>query len=198
MSLLLAMVFFSLTMSISPGPVNMISLSIGLNHGFRRALPFVTGATLGFTVMLGLVGLGLGPAISATGGFYRILSIAGTAFVAYLGYQIAVSTPERHPSPARAPGFNQGVVLQWINPKAWSACLAGISAFHVINDHLLLATFTSLYFVICLISIGSWALAGAKLKRLFHDTRRLRMVNIALGGGLIGVALYLLRLNWVW
>jgi threonine/homoserine/homoserine lactone efflux protein len=90
------------------------------------------------------------------------------------------------------------VLLQWINPKAWSACLAGTSAFHLINEHLLLAMFTSLYFIICLVSIGSWALAGAKLKRFFRNTRRLRMLNILLGGGLMGVALYLFSLNWVW
>jgi threonine/homoserine/homoserine lactone efflux protein len=39
MSLILAMFMFALTMSISPGPVNMVIISSGANHGFRKTLP---------------------------------------------------------------------------------------------------------------------------------------------------------------
>jgi threonine/homoserine/homoserine lactone efflux protein len=51
-----AMLMFSLTMSISPGPVNMVIISS--SHGFRKTLPFVSGATIGFTLLLILVGFG--------------------------------------------------------------------------------------------------------------------------------------------
>jgi threonine/homoserine/homoserine lactone efflux protein len=60
MSVIFAMCLFSLSMSISPGPVNLITLSTGVNHGFKNAMPFVSGATLGFTLLLLMVGLGLG------------------------------------------------------------------------------------------------------------------------------------------
>ncbi|EPP7098025.1 LysE family transporter, partial [Klebsiella michiganensis] len=43
-------------MSISPGPVNMVIISSGANHGFRKTLPFISGATTGFTLLLILVG----------------------------------------------------------------------------------------------------------------------------------------------
>jgi hypothetical protein len=39
MSLILAMFMFALTMSISPGPVNMVIISSGANHGFRKRSP---------------------------------------------------------------------------------------------------------------------------------------------------------------
>lgn len=59
MSLFVAMCFFSLTVSISPGPVNMTILSTGVNYGFKRSIPLVSGATVGFTLLLTAVGLGI-------------------------------------------------------------------------------------------------------------------------------------------
>jgi len=52
MSILIAMCIFSLTMSISPGPMNMVIVSSGANHGVRWTMPFVSGATIGFTLLL--------------------------------------------------------------------------------------------------------------------------------------------------
>ncbi|MCO1335598.1 hypothetical protein MO867_14765 [Microbulbifer sp. OS29] len=59
MSLFLAMFGFSLAMPITPGPVNMVIISSGVNHGFSRTLPFVSGATVGFTLLLSMIGFGL-------------------------------------------------------------------------------------------------------------------------------------------
>lgn len=195
MTVILAMCLFSLSMSISPGPVNLITLSTGVNHGFRRAMPFVSGATIGFTLLLLLIGLGMGSFLSTNGIFPTILAVGGTAFISYIGYKIAVSKPEVNVSSCEVPSFCQGFLLQWLNPKAWSACLAGLSAFNLANSHTKLAIFISLYFVICYASIASWALAGEKVKTLFETPRSARILNLVMGGSLIMVALYLLFLQ---
>ena len=52
MTLIFAMCSFALSMSISPGPVNLVTLSSGINHGFLRTLPFVAGASIGFSLLL--------------------------------------------------------------------------------------------------------------------------------------------------
>ncbi|MCO7216681.1 LysE family translocator, partial [Halomonas sp. OfavH-34-E] len=57
---LLAIFAFSLVASISPGPVNLLILSTGVGHGWRRAMPLVVGASGGFTLLLGLLAAGLG------------------------------------------------------------------------------------------------------------------------------------------
>jgi threonine/homoserine/homoserine lactone efflux protein len=36
----------------------MVIISSGASHGFRKTLPFVSGATIGFTLLLILVGFG--------------------------------------------------------------------------------------------------------------------------------------------
>jgi len=40
----------------TPGPNNIIALSIGFNYGYKKAIPHVFGVTIGFPVMLVLVG----------------------------------------------------------------------------------------------------------------------------------------------
>ncbi len=47
----------------------------------------------------------------------------------YMGYKIACSKPEFEISKKNAPKFYQGFLLQWINPKAWIACVSGASIF---------------------------------------------------------------------
>jgi len=44
-------------MSISPGPVNMMIISSSINHRVRKTLYFVSGDTIGFILLLVLIGL---------------------------------------------------------------------------------------------------------------------------------------------
>ena len=46
-------------MSITPGPVNTVILSTSLNHGLKRSLPYISGATIGFTLLLIFMAFGL-------------------------------------------------------------------------------------------------------------------------------------------
>lgn len=195
MTIIIAMCLFSLSMSISPGPVNMITLSTGINHGFRRAMPFVSGATIGFTLLLLLIGLGMGRVLSANNLFQTTLTVGGTIFISYIGLKIAVSEPDMNIDSNDVPKFYQGFLLQWLNPKAWSACLAGVSAFNLANSHTMLAIFITLYFIICYLSIASWALMGEKVKTLFSTPQNFKTFNVVMGGSLIVVALYLLSLQ---
>ena len=57
MSLIISMATFALVASITPGPVNIVALSSGAQFGFRASQRHVAGATLGFVVLLVLMGL---------------------------------------------------------------------------------------------------------------------------------------------
>ncbi len=117
LALLLAMGAFSLSLSISPGPVNLTIVASGANHGFRRTLPFVTGATLGFVLLLAFVGFWFVRAIEAYPRFFDYLGMAGAAFIAHVGYRIATADPRLALEENGVPGFFQGVLLQWLNPE---------------------------------------------------------------------------------
>ena len=58
-TIFLSMFSFSLIMSISPGPVNLMIVTSGINHGFIKTFSFISGATIGFILLLILATLGL-------------------------------------------------------------------------------------------------------------------------------------------
>ncbi len=192
MALIVAMFGFSLAMSISPGPVNILTVSSGANHGFARTMPFVSGATIGFTLLLLAIGLGMSELVASFPALLDVMVYLGGAFVAYMGLQMLDSTTSGITlSKQRAPGFTQGFLLQWLNPKAWSACIAGVSAFSAkgLSESLLL--FISIYFVVCYCSIGFWAFAGQRISGWLNQPSYQRLFNMVMGSSLIGIALYL-------
>ncbi len=203
MSLIFAMATFALSMSISPGPVNLITLTSGINYGFVRTLPFVAGASIGFSLLLLSLGLGFNLGFDyIPPSLMVVLQILGALFIAYLGLKLMMSSAElemngkdsgkdsgKHES---LPSFSKGLLLQWLNPKAWIACLSGITAFQLSESMTLLMSFTTLYLIICFFSISGWAALGNKLKVLLKSANHLMRFNQLMGLGLITIAGYLL------
>ncbi|PWG61573.1 LysE family translocator [Spiribacter halobius] len=192
MSLLLAMGGFAAAMSASPGPVNIITLTSGVTNGVRRTLPFVTGATIGFTCLLAAIGLGLSGLIDAYPAALQVLKYAGTLFILFMAWQLFRAGGALELGRRACPRFLEGFALQWLNPKAWLACVSGVSAFTTAGDYAALAVFCALYFVICFLGIGGWAVLGNAAVGLVRSERRMRWFNAAMGTLLVGVAAYLL------
>ena len=167
MSLFFAMVSFSLAMSISPGPVNLVIVSSGANYGIRRTFPFVTGATVGFTLLLMLIGL---------------------------GYLIASAEPTLTVKKQQRPTFIQGFLLQWLNPKAWLACVAGASLFASTDSYHQFLVFCCIYFISCYLSLFLWSVLGDKVSFILTSRRRFKLFNLLMGLLLIATACFLL---WV-
>ena len=191
LALLVAMCVFSLTMSISPGPVNMVIVSSGVSHGFRRTIPFVSGATIGFTLLLIFVGFSFLQIVGPHSTFLVCLELIGSAFIVYIGYKIASSSPEITIEKRNVPTFMQGFLLQWLNPKAWIACASGAALFSDPNTNATMATFVVVYFLICYASLAAWAMLGARMAVVLNKTSRVRVFNVLMGGMLIASACYL-------
>lgn len=192
MILIFTMFMFSLTMSISPGPVNMVIVSSAASHGVRRTLPFVSGATIGFTLLLIFIGFGFYTVIDKHPLFLKYLNITGSAFIIYIGYKIASSQPELTLNKVDIPSFTHGFLLQWLNPKAWIACASGIALFSEPSTQTTLITFIIIYFLVCYFSLTAWAILGDKVSILLNSTQRIRIFNFLMGGTLIITACYLL------
>lgn len=192
MSIVLSMAAFALACSISPGPVNIVSLSCGARYGLRAALPHVTGATLGFILLLLLIGLGLHEVLRQWPWLTRLIQIAGVVFLLYLAYQLAsddgqLNTAQRQ----KVPSALGGALMQWLNPKAWLACLAGMGAFVADGDARMVWVFCLLYLVICWLCLASWAWVGASLQRYLTSAAGIRWFNRAMATLLAGCAAYL-------
>ncbi|EEG07273.1 LysE family translocator [Pseudogulbenkiania ferrooxidans] len=192
MQVLLSMAAFALAASISPGPVNIVALGSGASHGFTASLRHVSGATVGFTVLLLLTGLGLNELLAGWPAASRLLQWGGIAFLLYLAWKLASDNGELGQNQQRCPSFRHGAIMQWLNPKAWLAALAGMGAYASDGNHSLIWQFAAIYFVICYLSIACWAYAGARLQHLLRHPARMRLFNRLLALLLAGSTLYLL------
>ena len=90
------------------------------------------------------------------------------------------------------PTFIQGFLLQWLNPKAWIASVAGVSLFSVPDSHQAFLTFSFVYFVVCYLSLFTWSVFGDKVTVVLNSEFRLRLFNRLMGGLLVITAIFLL------
>jgi len=182
--LTLALLFlpFALTMSITPGPNNLMVAASGATFGFRRTLPHMLGITAGAPVMLIAVGLGLGEAFQRSPGLHEAMNYAGAAFLVYLAWRIATAAPAAPASEVhgRPIGFFTAAAFQWVNPKAWLICIGAASTYTTVGGevHLEVLVLAAVLALACLPSVALWTAAGVAIGRLLAgDPRRLRWFN---------------------
>ncbi|MEZ5759211.1 MAG: LysE family translocator [Emcibacteraceae bacterium] len=195
MTALVAMFIYAFSMAITPGPNNIIALSTGVNYGFKKALPFTLGVVIGFNLLLAVIAFGIGTVVAGNEGFLEILGYGGIAFMAYMAYKIATAPTHITPKSDREAGFMHGVLFQWINPKAWTACLGGIGAFNLAGNNMGIVYYIAISTCVVLFSVSLWAYAGSKITRFLENERNHKFFNYAMGSALLAVALYVLLMD---
>ena len=129
----LAFALFAFVSSITPGPNNTMLLASGVNFGFARSLPHMAGVTLGFCLMILLMGLGLGSVFARFPVLYTVLRYVGGTYMLYLAWKIFRSQPaspaDNHAAAAKPMGFTAAAAFQWVNPKAWVMALGSITTY---------------------------------------------------------------------
>ncbi|MDH2247634.1 LysE family translocator [Pseudomonas sp. GD03855] len=192
MDLYLSMAAFALASSITPGPVNLVALNCGARFGFRASVRHIAGATIGFTLLLLLIGLGLYELLERAPMLMRGIQWGGVAFLLYMAWRLAADDGRLEPTAAPSgPSLFDGALMQWLNPKAWLASVAGMGLFAANGDVLRVWLFAGLYFLICYASIACWAGAGAFLSRYLQEPGRVRWLNRTMALLLAGSAFYL-------
>ena len=87
--LLIALVGFAFVTSVTPGPNNLMLLASGVNFGLRRTVPHMLGISIGHSLMVFLVGLGLAGGFSAWPPALTVLKLASVAYMLWLAWEIA-------------------------------------------------------------------------------------------------------------
>ncbi len=179
-----ALAVFAFVSSITPGPNNLMLMTSGINFGMRRTVPHMLGVSIGFTLMIVLIGLGVMEIIDAVPGSTLIITITSGLYLLYMAWKIATTDTSPAESDAVAAKskpftFTQAALFQWVNPKAWTMALTAISAYapksHGWVGVILVA---GVFGMINLPSTGTWALMGARLRHFLSDPVRLRTFNI--------------------
>lgn len=193
LSLIVSMFIFSLSMSISPGPVNLTILTSSMNYGVKATFAFISGATIGFTLLLASVCFGLYQMIVIYPVLLDVITILGTVLLLWIGLNIlrakGTVISSQSQDEVKIPTFIQGALMQWLNPKAWIAAVAGTGLFSTGHIHAVLLVFVAIYFVVCYLSLVLWGIAGEKLASFLNTGNRARLFNIVMGLLLILISL---------
>ncbi|MCZ2722011.1 LysE family translocator [Marinomonas sp. 15G1-11] len=193
LSLIVSMSLFSLAASLSPGPVNLVGIGSGARYGAFIGLRFVTGATVGFIVLFVSVGLSLQYMVAFLPMITPVLQWGGVIFLLHLSYQLFRDNGEINIKDAtNVPSFMTGAYMQWLNPKAWLASLAGIVSYIPEADGQSLVIFSSVYFVICWLSLSVWVMAGVILGRFIEETNTMKRLNKVLAILLAGSCVFII------
>lgn len=171
-----SMAAFAFAASISPGPVNVVVTTSGARHGFRRTLPAVAGAAGAFAAMLLLVGFGLAEVFERVPALGVLFRWAGVAFLFWMAWEIwrsegRIDLGGREDAPPPA----VGAAVQALNPKAWGAAVAGVSAYVGDAGAGRLLAFAALYGPISFACIALWAWAGERLRARLDDAAGMRL-----------------------
>ncbi len=180
----LALVAFAFVSTITPGPNNTMLVASGANFGFRRSLFHMAGISIGFPVMIALVGFGLMQVFDAFPILDRILRIVSLAYLIWLAWKIASAAPKLPdmPETAGAPlTFLQAAAFQWVNPKAWTMATYSIVQFAT-DDAGGRSTFAVIivalvYAVVSFPCISAWVALGQEMRRFLTSPARLRGFN---------------------
>lgn len=185
--LLWALLGFALSTSCTPGPNNTMLAASGANFGFRRALPHVTGVTLGFPVMVLAIGVGLGAVFTALPWLHTALKYAGGAYLLWLAWRVANSGRGGGPGEAKPIGFFEAAGFQWVNPKAWIMAVGALAAYTDPNVNVWgeAARVATAFLFAGIVSSTLWCGFGVAIGRLLTSDRAFRLFNYAMALALV-------------
>jgi threonine/homoserine/homoserine lactone efflux protein len=180
---LLPFLLFALVASITPGPTNLLVLSNSARFGFTAALPLVLAACTSAALLVLLVGLGIGDALSQHPQVQQLMAWAGIAWLSYLAWQIfrspAVGLDNARAQAGERLSMAAAAGLQVVNPKTWMMALAvvGVFAAHAPDKTSRVAQLALLFFLIAVPCLGVWAALGRGVSRFCRSDAGMRRFN---------------------
>jgi threonine/homoserine/homoserine lactone efflux protein len=181
--LTIAFIVFAVAALYTPGPNNVMLMASGLNFGLRRTLPHVAGVAIGFSILVIVIGLGLGAIFEALPLLQTVLKYAGAAYLIYLAIAIALAPPtERTASETGRPmTFFGAALFQWVNVKGWVIAIGTITAYAAIAAYPWnVLTQSMLLLVIGFTSSITWVLFGTWLQAVVKSPRAVRVFNVTM------------------
>ena len=181
--LILPLLLFSISMTITPGPNNVMVTASGVNFGYKKTLPHILGITFGFPVMIVLIGLGLGSVFKSFPVIHHILKYIGATYLLYLAWKIATFSSINNNGGRNKPfTFWQAVIFQWVNPKAWVMAVGAIAAFTSIGRDVFLEVLliAFVFCIVCFPCVSLWAFLGTNIKRLLTTDYYRKIFNISM------------------
>ncbi|HEY0237005.1 MAG TPA: LysE family translocator [Friedmanniella sp.] len=127
--MLLPVFVFVLVATVSPGGATTLATASGVQFGVRRSIPLLLGIAAGLTTLAVAASLGLAGVLFGVPHLELVVKVLGTAYLLWLAWSIARSGAPGQTTLAQPRRFGAGVLLLWLNPKAWAVTLSAAGAF---------------------------------------------------------------------
>lgn len=182
---LASIVLFSVAMSGTPGPNNMMLTASGARYGYMRTLPHILGILGGCVALFMAIALGLGAVFERYPSVQWGLRLAGSAYLLYLAWRIATAPPPDMDNAGGARPLNaiEAAAFQFANPKAWIMGLTLTASFLPEQGSLLLnaLALAILMEIVAFPCVSFWTLFGRTLGNRIRGERAWRIFNGVMG-----------------
>ena len=192
-----ALLVLATAMSFSPGPNTTLSTALAANGGLKRAMRFIVAVPVGWTLLLVLCAAGIGSLVVAVPALRLVIKALGIAYLLWLAWKLSRSATLGSADEAQlSVGFVQGVMLQFINIKAWLLALTlvagwiagqpdALGRFAIVAPVMLFYAFASnLAYAVVGAVLRSWLTKG---KRLLWFNRGMAAVLVLTAWWMVGV-----------
>ncbi|ENO88495.1 LysE family translocator [Thauera linaloolentis] len=180
------------TMSVTPGPNNIMLAASGVNFGFRRTLPHMFGVSVGSSVQALIVASGLAWVMAWLDTLRLPLVAAGCSYLLWLASRQARAGQPGQGGRVAPLGFLGAALFQWVNPKAWMMVLNAAILFLPRDAGWQAAVVLALVcMAVNLPCIALWAVAGARLREWLQQPLALRAFNYTMAVLLAATAVWI-------
>ncbi|HAS6249465.1 TPA: LysE family translocator [Vibrio vulnificus] len=180
LSQLSALALFAFVSTFTPGPNNIMLMTSGANVGFVRTIPHMLGITLGFAVMVMLIGVGLMGLFHSYPLSHQILKYLSLSYLVYLAAKIALSGKASERKDFKPMSFLQAASFQWVNPKGWTMALTAVSVYSTGSQWWELVLIAGVFILANLPSVSFWTAAGTQLQLWLTTHTRVKSFNISM------------------
>lgn len=166
----------------TPGPNNLMLMASSAKFGFRRTIPHGLGVTIGFAVMVVLVGIGLGEVFRYLPWLEPVLKVLAAINLLYLAWTLIGLKIKDQGAGQRPLTFLEGAGFQWINPKAWALAVSFVAM--VVDPGPGRFVGIAILGIGCLVigaaSSPTWMVFGDRLEKLLKRTGGERYLGIVM------------------
>ena len=182
---LISLIVFTMVVTFSPGPNNVLMAASGIQVGLQRSVPLGVGILTGIMLIVAVAAIGLGSVVEREPALRMAMKVLGSLYLLWLGYKIAhagaidLSMADR----GQRRAFGAGFANTMLNPKAWTMALSAAAGYSSLaSSAWRLMVVIGLVFLIT--GIANWFLwcgSGKAIARRLRTERAWRTTNMVMG-----------------
>ncbi len=189
-----ALLLLATATSFTPGPNTTLSTALAANRGLRGAMHFVLAVPVGWGLLFTLSAAGLGAMVLAAPSLRWAIVLGGVGYLVWLAQRLWRSSQLAETDLTRLDvTFTQGVLLQFLNIKAWMLALSVVAGWVAGQPNAASRYFQTLPLMLffAFSSNFTYALLGSLLRDWLAQGHRLLIFNRLMAGVLIVTAIWI-------